>query len=569
MQRESFHNQLRRSFVKHVVTILVVILLLALCGFMANYFLVVVKGCENENHELRQQLEYQLEAYYAGLDRLAESETIREAVTGDGGAHFETNEILYGFANEQSIKSYFILLDKNMNVVSSNFTYDNQKLFARSVFLGSAVMRMNHTPTATLSYVCTAPVSAEQACSYSLCRPVLDEAGAPVGYLIFNLREKEIRGVMQGTSSDVIFTDEYKNLIFSTRVLWEDPHDKQLGNRFFIDIKKFGITTLEGGKYYAVVSSVGRENLRLYTLHSLDLHLKMLMAGAVLFGVLMILLAGIVVAMTRAFAKHNAMELKELRNAVAGLTPDGDCAELPHQCSAESQLLYTQFRELVLRNEELLDCRRKMEIKHLEEQFNPHFVFNVMEAVRYQIGENPEIASQMLQSFASLMRYSVNYGQTKVPLETDVEYVNDYLLLQKARYDNFLSYEFHVGMELLECRIPKLLLQPIIENSIKHGYQSGRPLHIRVDVMQRAGSLVFVVADNGAGITAEGLAFIRRRLQEDMGEKYIDHVGLYNIQKVIHLTYGPDYGIEIESEPGRGTTVTITIPCETEEDEAC
>jgi len=210
-----------------------------------------------------------------------------------------------------------------------------------------------------------------------------------------------------------------------------------------------------------------------------------------------------------------------------------------------------------------------MEIKHLEEQFNPHFVYNVMETVRYQISEDPETASEMLLSFASLMRYSVNYGHTKVLLETDVEYVNDYLLLQKARYNNCLLYDFDIPEELLECRVPKLLLQPVIENSIVHGYRAGRTLSIRVQAEHRDDALRFTVTDDGAGIPAGRLAKLRESFEHDLTNEYAAHVGLYNIQKVIRLTYGAPYGVQIESTEGQGTAVTLTIPYEVEENEGC
>ena len=121
------------------------------------------------------------------------------------------------------------------------------------------------------------------------------------------------------------------------------------------------------------------------------------------------------------FDGQNLMELKE--------------KELRAQMCIRDRL-YTHFRKLIRDNNELIDLRRRMEIKHLESQFNPHFVFNVMETIRFQMEQDPKEASRMLRSFASLMRYSIHYGDTKVPLETDVEYVNDYLLLQKARYNN-------------------------------------------------------------------------------------------------------------------------------------
>lgn len=570
MHREPFQNQLRRSFIGYVAAILALILLLYLGGFALNFFAVVVRGCRRDNQELETALTQQLAAYDRGAEELTGADALRRAVgSGDRGECLEANRLLYDFTNQQKLRAYFVLLGADMQVLSSNFSAHNQSIFASSAFAAGAATRMKQEPAATLRYVCTAPVSSEQACAYTLCRAVPDETGAAAGYLLLNLRQEGFRDAVRDTDSEVLLTDRYDNLIYTTLDPREDPQDKQPSNKFSLSLEDDGILTLDGSRYYAVCGAVGPQALRLYTLTSLDMQLRMLLYSGGLFIVLLLLLSGAVVAMTKAFTRQNAMELGELTAAVEDLSKNGGAAALPPQCSEESQALYTRFRELIAHNDELLNRRRQMEIKHLEEQFNPHFVYNVMETVRYQISEDPETASEMLLSFASLMRYSVNYGHTKVLLETDVEYVNDYLLLQKARYNNCLLYDFDIPEELLECRVPKLLLQPVIENSIVHGYRAGRTLSIRVQAEHRDDTLRFIVTDDGAGIPAGRLAELRESFEHDLTNEYAAHVGLYNIQKVIRLTYGAPYGVQIESTEGQGTAVTLTIPYEVEENEGC
>ena len=547
MHREPFQNLLRRSFIGYVAAILTLILLLYLGGFALNFFAVVVRGCRRDNRELEAALTQQLAAYDSGAAELVAADALRRAA--ESGEQVEANRLLYDFTNQQELRAYFVLLSADMQVLSSNFSAHNQSIFASSAFAAGAAARMKQEPAATLCYVCTAPVSSEQACAYTICRAVPDGTGAAAGYLLLNLRQEGFRDAVRDTDSEVLLTDRYDNLIYTTLDPREDPQDKQPSNKFSLPLENDGILSLDGSRYYAVRGTVGPQALRLCTLTSLDMQLRMLLYSAGLFIVLLLLLSGVVVAMTRAFTRRNAMELGELTAAVENLSKNGGAEALPPQCSEESQALYTRFRELIAHNDELLDRRRQMEIKNLEEQFNPHFVYNVMETVRYQISEDPETASEMLVSFASLMRYSVNYGHTKVSLETDVEYVNDYLLLQKARYNNCLLYEF--------------------ENSIVHGYRAGRTLSIRVQAEHRDGMLRFTVTDDGAGIPAGRLAELRESFERDLTNEYAAHVGLYNIQKVIQLIYGAPYGVQIESTEGQGTAVTLTIPYEVEENEGC
>ena len=125
----------------------------------------------------------------------------------------------------------------------------------------------------------------------------------------------------------------------------------------------------------------------------------MLLYSGGLFIVLLLLLSGAVVAMTKAFTRQNAMELGELTAAVEDLSKTAARRRGRRSVRGVAGALYP-LPELIAHNDELLNRRRQMEIKHLEEQFNPHFVYNVMETVRYQISEDPETASEMLLSFA-------------------------------------------------------------------------------------------------------------------------------------------------------------------------
>lgn len=572
MRRVKFQDLLRRSFMGYIFLIIVAILVLMVGGLAVNFATVVVGGCRESNRSLALYIQDQYEAYQGGLEELSARPEIRQALVDRGGEGWtQANQQLYQFVNGQNFKAYFVLLDGEGNPVCSNFNERNQESFAGAPLIGGMRERLNKSPEDTLCFICDVPLTSEQMCSYSFGRSVLDEQGEPMGYLFFNLRTESLQRQFRTVSQEVLLTDRYDNIIHTTLDLEDDPTDKVPSGKYAMGISTDGIQEISGVYYYISASTVTPQGMRLYTLTSLEIHIQALWYGLFLFVLLLLILGAIVLLMTRAFVQQNAREMQELTRAVAELDRSSELCELSPQCSEESQQLYTQFRnitlhlrELIRDNSELQDRRRQMEIKQLEEQFNPHFVFNVMETVRYQINEDPEAASEMLLSFANLMRYSINYGHIKVSLETDVEYVNDYLLLQKVRYNNCLHYEFHIPDQLLECQVPKLLLQPVIENSIKHGYQQGKILEITVQVDRVEDDLRFVVRDNGRGIEPSRLEAIRESFTMELNSDYIKHIGLYNIQKVVELMYGPPYGLTIESTLGEGTTVTLTLPYEVE-----
>lgn len=205
-----------------------------------------------------------------------------------------------------------------------------------------------------------------------------------------------------------------------------------------------------------------------------------------------------------------------------------------------------------------------MEIRQLEEKINPHFVFNVLETLRYEVLIDPEKASEMIMAFANIMRYNVYYGDTIVPLKTDIEYVKDYLMLQKMRYNRRLTYSIEIPEDLIECRIPKLVIQPIVENALKHGMKNVETINVNISASLENDHLIISVQDNGSGIEPEILDELIKDLERE--DVYKEHIGMYNSHRVVRLLYGPPYGLKIESTYGKGTLVKIILPINKEND---
>lgn len=572
MGRLKFQDHLGRSFRIYVLVILAVILVLYLGGFVLNFTTVVVRSNQDANLEIAESFEEQYTAYDKGTEELTHLPEVLRLLEGAEKQRPEVSRRLYEFANDQSFRAYFLLLGREGEVYCSNYNERNQEIFAASSFAQSVIFRLDQEPREMLCYVCTVPLTGDQESCYSFCRAICRDNGEVAGYLFFNLREESFRERARALPQEVLVMDRYSNILYTTLDLQKDPSDKVPSGKYPLDMEVGGIRQLNGVYHYVYVRTVTDQEIQVVTLTSLEMQFQSLWHSLILFFLLILILLGVIAALTRTFTRRNAREIEELTRAVEALRRGETDYELSAHSSQEFQLLYDAFRTMTMdlraameRNNALLERRRQMEVRQLEEQFNPHFVFNVMETVRYQIGEDPRTASDMLVAFANMMRYSINYGHTKVALETDVEYVNDYLLLQKIRYNHRLTYRFHIPEELLECRVPKLLLQPIIENSIKHGLRPGQTLEIAVSAEREGDNLCFTVRDNGVGITPERLAAIRESFTMELEGSYVRHIGLYNVQKVVQRLYGPPYGLVIESAPGRGTCVRVTIPCEMEE----
>ncbi len=218
-----------------------------------------------------------------------------------------------------------------------------------------------------------------------------------------------------------------------------------------------------------------------------------------------------------------------------------------------------RIQELMEQNVRDQEAKRKSELKALQSQINPHFLYNTLDSIIWMAeGKKNEEVVLMTASLARLLRQSISNEDEEVPIAQEIEYARGYLTIQKMRYKDKMEFQIDVDPAILHINLIKLVLQPIIENAIYHGlkYKESKGL-LMVKGFMKDGNAVLQVIDNGVGMDADTLAHIYERHKVNYQS---NGVGVYNVQKRLQLYYGSDYGIVYESEAGRGTTATITIP---------
>ena len=223
--------------------------------------------------------------------------------------------------------------------------------------------------------------------------------------------------------------------------------------------------------------------------------------------------------------------------------------------------MLNQLNQLMKRNEELSEIRRVSEIKQLEAQFDPHFFLNMLESLRYMSLMGGEDTEKMILSLSGILRYSLYNKDQYSSVVKDMKYVEDYLYLQKTRIGSNFTYEIHLEEEVKENIVPKLLIQPLIENSIKHGYQGVPGFHVTVTAYKQEGDIYFQVRDNGKGITREKA----RELMDTLMEDPVEHIGLGNIHKRLVYMHGEGYGIQ-NIDGSYGFMVTVKVKGEEKEE---
>lgn len=210
---------------------------------------------------------------------------------------------------------------------------------------------------------------------------------------------------------------------------------------------------------------------------------------------------------------------------------------------------------------------RRMELALLQAQINPHFLYNTMDTIIWLIeaGKNAE-ATQMVSDLSNFFRFSLSKGKDVITLAEEESHVRSYLQIQQARYADILRYTIDLPDRLADVRIPKLTLQPLVENALYHGIKMKRGMgHIYILGKVEGSDVVLQVTDDGAGMSEEQLHRLVDSL--DRGERV--GFGLSTIHERLRLLFGEGYGLTIHSREGVGTTVFVRIPRETQKEASC
>lgn len=218
--------------------------------------------------------------------------------------------------------------------------------------------------------------------------------------------------------------------------------------------------------------------------------------------------------------------------------------------------LNKRIRNLIRENYERKIKLQTSELNLMQEQINPHFLYNalsVISAMAMRERENQTVKS--VKYLADFYRISLNKGKQTFSIREEIELLQNYMKIQNMRFGDSVQVEYEVKKDVLPLKTIKLLLQPLVENSIHHGRKGEEILHIWVKVTLVNGDVCFSVRDDGCGIPKERLYKLRHEL-ENFDEGY----GLKNIHNRVRLTYGEAYGVQISSVYGTGTTVLIYIP---------
>ena len=222
------------------------------------------------------------------------------------------------------------------------------------------------------------------------------------------------------------------------------------------------------------------------------------------------------------------------------------------------------MQDIVTEHEE----KRKSEFDSLQAQINPHFLYNTLDIIVWQIeNEKQSEAVHTVTALARFFRLSLGKGKNIVTVKAEIDHVKNYLMIQHMRFKNKFDYEFEIAEDVLELSSLKLMLQPMVENAIYHGmeFMDGDGL-IKIKAWREADELYLSVTDNGLGMTEDKVSLVLAG-KSNSGNGRGSGIGVKNVNERIKLYFGDDYGLKIDSEPDVGTTIIIHLPAKRYEEE--
>lgn len=230
----------------------------------------------------------------------------------------------------------------------------------------------------------------------------------------------------------------------------------------------------------------------------------------------------------------------------------------------ELQMLSGSFSHMVRMVQQLMErvrreeiTLRKTELKALQAQINPHFLYNTLDSIQWMCErDKSRDAVEMVGALARLFRISISRGKELIPVREELRHAQSYLVIQTRRYQDQFDYEFRVDESIADCLCNKITIQPLVENAIYHGLDRMVDKgHIVITAASDGGDVVLSVSDNGVGMTAEQSESILKKDRTDSSG-----IGIKNVNDRVKIYFGESYGVTIDSEPDVGTTIFVRFP---------
>lgn len=468
------------------------------------------------------------------------------------------SEVRYSLSKynvDSPIRLNLILTDSNHNIVYTSYGNDDMNLH-RIAFNGIVCDNTvkNEPGLYHTVYYFTGDTS-----EYVFSRPLYRD-GQLIGFAGAYLNGHDWARLFSNYQYDSIITTANGDIIFCSR---EGFLPERNTNKFRNEEQQ-RLVFLHGNRYLLSSHFLKDEGV---TIYSFIYYPKNVLYLAI--GILTIVFLGVIwfimtQKLSKLMAEKNARsvgiladEMRIIRHGDSSHIIEIHTGDEFEEIASQINRMVKSINELNTRNTDLIRLNSMIEISNLQTQINPHFIYNTLDTIKYLIMSEPDKAAHLIEKFTHILRYSINNTKQDVLLQEDMRYIEDYLYIQKTRFGDRFLCKTAIAGECMRYDVPKLLLQPLIENSIKYGFK--KRMEIRVTICGRCeGDYLYLsVEDNGPGVPRATLETLRAMLRSE--ELKTEHNGLQNLARRIVLEYGDNSEMTIDSREGEYFRVDIRL----------
>lgn len=407
---------------------------------------------------------------------------------------------------------------------------------------------------------------------FSIAQALKDEEGTVLGVILVDIRHDIIMNSIEeakvGSNGFVFVADKQYQVVYTP----VNPVVYRIDPAWFSSQEQQAfVANIQGEKYQICSTSspmTGWKTVAVYSLRELTRDLTSLI-------VLLIFLVSVTCWVVVRVAVRTAGSLTRPIAKLGSLMHEAENGDLDVRFKAqyndEIGELGRSFNHMIERIDVLMrrvyeeqQYKREAELRILQEQIKPHFLYNTLDTISWMARDyDAEDIVQLVDALTNMFRVGLSKGNEIITVASEMQHVSNYLYIQKIRYQDKLNYRIDTNNEINDCLVPKLILQPLVENAIYHGIKRKRGGGtIEIKGYMEQDKVVFVVQDNGAGISPQDLELLRARLAHSQEYGSQKSFGLPYIVQRLQLHYGNQAQLLVEGELNQGTKVTVSIPAQ-------
>ena len=555
----SFKEELKRSLIVHALTPCFILCIICTLGFISIAFVNIYRNNNTYSLNSKEKLEVVLNRYIENTNHVANEIDI-ELFKNNKQYKVEIIEGVYNFINQKDIKAQFYIFDKKLDMLFSTERSDNKKDLIKYQIAGSKSNFWVEGSGIIYIYGGNGTENSPTS-SYLIVKPIVRDNEFE-GLCTYELELKNLDAIFNNTNSTVLLVNKFHRVLFSNSKRFIDDRNKIIKN--FRDRR--GLIFNDGELIYISRNRVDYADTWIYVITDCSSYLNISIIMLLLIIAVAIIMAAAISSSAGKFSAKKTAIIYQLIDALKqvedgkldinlNIESDDEFKSIGHSFN----MMLGSIRHLIERHDKMALENNMAIVQMMESQFNPHFLFNTLESIRYLVKFNPKVADKTVVNLSKLLRYSIQNTVDTVRFKEEFDFAKRYIEIMKVRFGERLEFNDNISEDVKEVSVPKMVIQPIVENAVKYGFgEDVEVLKVGISAYIKSGKVYVTVRDDGVGIEKDLL----KELVVNLKEKYnlSDHIGLYNVHKRIELLYGSEYGLEIKSETGKGTEVVLVLP---------